>query len=77
MDNGNAEWLMLATIGGVHVKRSAHKILTTHIGSLPDPAGLDRNAPDYPQRLRAEVAGVVARQREVGLDIINEGEYTK
>jgi hypothetical protein len=35
------------------VKRSTHKILTTHVGSLPDPAGLDRNAPDYPQRLRA------------------------
>jgi 5-methyltetrahydropteroyltriglutamate--homocysteine methyltransferase len=59
------------------VKRSTHKILTTHIGSLPDPAGLDRAAPDYEQRLRAEVAAVVQRQRELGLDVINEGEYTK
>jgi 5-methyltetrahydropteroyltriglutamate--homocysteine methyltransferase len=59
------------------VKRSTHKILTTHVGSLPDPAGLDRAAPDYPQRLRAEVAAVAQRQRDVGLDVINEGEYTK
>jgi 5-methyltetrahydropteroyltriglutamate--homocysteine methyltransferase len=59
------------------VKRSTHKILTTHVGSLPDPAGLDRAAPDYPQRLRDEVAAVVRRQREIGLDMINEGEYTK
>ena len=59
------------------MKRSTHKILTTHVGSLPDPAGLDRAAPDYPQRLRDEVAAVVRRQREIGLDMINEGEYTK
>jgi len=31
-------------------------------------------APDYAQTLRDEVAAVVARQREVGLDVINEGE---
>ncbi len=59
------------------MKRSTHKILTTHIGSLPDPEGLDRAAPDYPRRLRDEVAAVVKRQCEVGLDVINEGEYTK
>jgi 5-methyltetrahydropteroyltriglutamate--homocysteine methyltransferase len=59
------------------VKRSTHKILTTHVGSLPDPVGLDRAAPDYPTRLRDEVAAVVRRQRELGFDVINEGEYTK
>jgi len=63
--------------GDATVKSSTHKILTTHIGSLPDPEGLDRTAPDYPQRLRNEVAAVVKRQRELGLDVINEGEYTK
>src|SRR5262247_605315 len=63
--------------GDATVKRSTHKILTTHIGSLPDPQGLDRAAPDYPQRLRDEVAAVVKRQRDIGLDVINEGEYTK
>jgi 5-methyltetrahydropteroyltriglutamate--homocysteine methyltransferase len=61
----------------VSVKRSTKKILTTHVGSLPERASIDRAAPDYPQTLRAEVAAVVARQREVGLDVINEGEYTK
>ena len=59
------------------MKRSTSKILTTHVGSLPDPEGLERTATDYPQRLRAEVAAVVRRQREIGLDVINEGEYTK
>ncbi len=50
------------------MQRSSHKILTTHVGSLPAPA---------------DVAGEVAvrhlidRQREIGLDIINEGEFTK
>jgi 5-methyltetrahydropteroyltriglutamate--homocysteine methyltransferase len=43
------------------------RILTTHVGSLPtlnvDPA--------------AAVDAVVKKQREIGLDLINEGEYTK
>jgi 5-methyltetrahydropteroyltriglutamate--homocysteine methyltransferase len=45
------------------------RILTTHVGSLPT---LDDNAEP-----RASVDRVVARQREIGLDLINEGEYTK
>jgi 5-methyltetrahydropteroyltriglutamate--homocysteine methyltransferase len=44
------------------MKRSRERILTTHVGSLPT---LD------------SVEAVVRRQREVGLDLINEGEYTK
>jgi 5-methyltetrahydropteroyltriglutamate--homocysteine methyltransferase len=59
------------------VKRSTNKILTTHVGSLPELASLDRSAADYPQQLRAQVAAVVQKQRETGLDVINEGEYTK
>jgi 5-methyltetrahydropteroyltriglutamate--homocysteine methyltransferase len=59
------------------VKRSTKNILTTHVGSLPEHASLDRAGHNYEQTLRAEVAAVVARQREVGLDVINEGEYTK
>jgi 5-methyltetrahydropteroyltriglutamate--homocysteine methyltransferase len=38
------------------------RILTTHVGSLPT---------------LESVQAVVARQREIGLDLINEGEYTK
>src|SRR3954470_21205812 len=45
------------------MKRSEKKILTTHVGSLPYEGG--------------DVRWVVEKQRELGLDLINEGEYTK
>jgi 5-methyltetrahydropteroyltriglutamate--homocysteine methyltransferase len=45
------------------------RILTTHVGSLPT---LDHNA-----GLSASVDAVVRKQRGLGLDLINEGEYTK
>jgi 5-methyltetrahydropteroyltriglutamate--homocysteine methyltransferase len=54
------------------MQRSTERILTTHVGSLPQPPGLNTEA----MRMAA-VADVVRMQREVGLDIINEGEYTK
>jgi 5-methyltetrahydropteroyltriglutamate--homocysteine methyltransferase len=59
------------------VKRSGQKILTTHVGSLPSSMLLDRGAPDYETKLREAVAMVVKQQRDTGLDIINEGEFTK
>jgi 5-methyltetrahydropteroyltriglutamate--homocysteine methyltransferase len=46
------------------MKRSSERILTTHVGSLPL---LDGNS----------VEAVVRQQRALGLDLINEGEYTK
>ncbi len=46
------------------MKRSDKKILTTHVGSLPYEDG-------------ATVEWVVRKQRELGLDLVNEGEYTK
>jgi 5-methyltetrahydropteroyltriglutamate--homocysteine methyltransferase len=46
------------------MKRSSERILTTHVGSLPL---LNGNS----------VAAVVLQQRSLGLDLINEGEYTK
>jgi 5-methyltetrahydropteroyltriglutamate--homocysteine methyltransferase len=52
-------------------------ILTTHVGSLPGPPGFQTTAPQDEQALRAAVQWVVAQQRAVGLDIINEGELTK
>jgi 5-methyltetrahydropteroyltriglutamate--homocysteine methyltransferase len=48
--------------------RSDRRILTTHVGSLPAPAGMAGED---------AVRHLVERQRQVGLDIINEGEYTK
>jgi 5-methyltetrahydropteroyltriglutamate--homocysteine methyltransferase len=59
------------------VQRSASKVLTTHVGSLPQLHPLDPGAADYPAELQRQVADVVRRQREIGLDVINEGEYTK
>ena len=46
------------------MKRSRERILSTHVGSLPL---LEGNS----------VAAVVKQQRELGLDLINEGGYTK
>jgi len=59
------------------MKRSSTKILTTHVGSLPELAHLDPSAADYDRQLRDAVKAVVKEQRDIGLDIINEGEYTK
>jgi len=46
------------------MRRSSDRILTTHVGSLPLIEG-------------GGVAEVVKQQRNLGLDLINEGEYTK
>ena len=59
------------------MQRSGQKILTTHVGSLPYLVELDKEAPGYEGKLREAVAAVVEKQRALGLDIINEGEYTK
>ena len=63
---------------GNPMKRSSSgKILTTHVGSLPRADGTDRPGGEDDAALRRSVADVVARQRDVGIDVINEGEYTK
>src|SRR5262245_26084815 len=60
------------------MKRSTRdRILTTHVGSLPRADGTDRAGGEDKATLRESVADVVARQREIGIDIVNEGEYTK
>ena len=67
----------------------ADRILTSHAGSLPRPEHLiELNArrasggrggaatrPATAQELRAAVAAVVTRQREAGIDIVNDGEF--
>ncbi len=59
------------------MKRSVSKILTTHVGSLPF-LTLDQGiAAGDASQLSEDVAAVVARQREIGIDVINEGEYSK
>lgn len=70
------------------MKRSTDRVLTTHVGSLPrpkdllgmmeaNPAGELFGDAQYTARLRTAVAEVVRRQAELGLDIINDGEYGK
>ena len=41
------------------MRRSDKKILTTHVGSLPYLAELDKKAADYPAKLVDAVAAVV------------------
>ena len=53
------------------------KILTTHVGSLPGPDAFDATVISNEDGLRQAVRWIVNRQREIGLDIINEGELTK
>ena len=68
--------------------RSTERILTSHVGSLIRPLEVmqlmqakDRGEP-YDERAAAAlldqaVAGVVRRQAEAGLDIVNDGEFGK
>jgi 5-methyltetrahydropteroyltriglutamate--homocysteine methyltransferase len=59
------------------MQRSVAKILTTHVGSLPF-LSLDQGVAIGDQsHLADDVAAIVARQHEIGIDIINEGEYAK
>ena len=66
--------------------RSETRFLTTHTGSLIRPAELvTEPAPDagegeraaYERALTEAVAGVVARQWDAGLDVVNDGEFGK
>jgi 5-methyltetrahydropteroyltriglutamate--homocysteine methyltransferase len=70
------------------MKRSADRILTTHVGSLPRPADLldmvqargEGKAVDekaHAARLRAAVAEIVRKQIDLGIDIIDDGEFGK
>jgi 5-methyltetrahydropteroyltriglutamate--homocysteine methyltransferase len=59
------------------MRASTDRILTTHVGALPAPEGLWAKKDIEEPVLRAAVRDVVRQQREVGLDIVNEGEFTK
>jgi len=64
------------------------QILTTHVGSLPRPQDVvdlifkkERGEPFdqdiFDQTMRAAVDDVIARQVEVGIDIVSDGEMSK
>ena len=66
--------------------RSETRFLTTHTGSLIRPDTLVKEpAPDadaatradYERELAATVTDVVARQADIGLDVVNDGEFGK
>src|SRR5260370_35545511 len=70
------------------MKRSTDRILTTHTGSLPRPRDLlamvrarargervDEDA--YQTRLRLAVGEIVRKQAELGIDVIDDGEFGK
>ncbi len=59
------------------MQRSVAKILTTHVGSLPFLTLETGVAIGDEARLAADVAAILARQRDIGIDIVNEGEYAK
>src|SRR5262245_38039050 len=70
------------------MKTSTERILTTHAGSLSRPVdlialGRARAADEtideaaYAACLAASVAGVVRTQRELGIDIPDDGEFSK
>jgi 5-methyltetrahydropteroyltriglutamate--homocysteine methyltransferase len=70
------------------MKTSSDRILTTHVGSLPRPVDLlavveakeqgkpvDEKA--HAARLRGAVAHIVRKQIELGIDIVDDGEFGK
>ncbi|WP_404710839.1 epoxyalkane--coenzyme M transferase [Sphingomonas sp. MMS24-J13] len=69
------------------MKRSVDRILTTHVGSIPRPpellelggtaTGEPVDQAEYDRRLAAAIADVVRRQVEVGIDVVNDGEFGK
>src|SRR5258705_1578702 len=74
--------------GAAPMKRSTERILTTHTGSLPRPDDLTRtmfakeegvpvDSGALAARIRSAVAEVVRKQVEVGVDVVNDGEYSK
>ncbi len=70
------------------MRRSTDRILTTHTGSLPRPAGLDElireheagkpvDAAAFGAEVSRAVTDVVASQLAVGVSVINDGEMGK
>ena len=70
------------------MQRSSERILTTHVGSLPRPADLleavnarEQGEPvdeaAHSARLRGAVSEIVRKQVELGIDVIDDGEFGK
>jgi 5-methyltetrahydropteroyltriglutamate--homocysteine methyltransferase len=70
------------------MKRSSHRILTSHVGSLVRPPevlellrlksnGLPYDADAFARVVRDAVATSVRQQAEAGIDVVNDGELSK
>ena len=70
------------------MQRSTDRILVTHVGSLVRPMsirnilwardhGQSYDEVAYTKTLRSEVADVVKKQADVGVDVVSDGEYGK
>jgi 5-methyltetrahydropteroyltriglutamate--homocysteine methyltransferase len=68
------------------MKRSTDRILTTHTGSLPRPAALekamldkleDKDVGPLDELVEEGISETIARQKAAGVDIINDGEVGK
>jgi 5-methyltetrahydropteroyltriglutamate--homocysteine methyltransferase len=66
------------------MRRSTDRILTTHVGALQRPPELSQAlathgqwSPDVLAQLREAVSDVVRRQLEVGIDVVDDGEFGK
>ena len=69
------------------MQRSTDRILTTHCGSLPRPNDLldmlmareqvVYDMPAFHARVRRAISECVRKQRDTGLDIVNDGEWSK
>jgi 5-methyltetrahydropteroyltriglutamate--homocysteine methyltransferase len=63
---------------------SADRVLTTHVGALQRPVELSRamaeqgeNSPQARELLHSAVADVVRRQVDLGIDVVDDGEFGK
>ena len=70
------------------MKRSDRRILTSHVGSLPRPealieinrakfAGEAYDQKTYAARLSTSVEQICRKQAQIGVDVINDGEFGK
>lgn len=71
------------------MKRSTDRILVTHTGSLPRPAGMNEllqridngqpvdDSAGFRNHVRESVAAIVARQIAAGVSVVNDGEMSK
>lgn len=59
------------------MKRSTNNLLTTHVGSLPRPADLIEKPGADPVRLKQAIADAVRRQADIGIDVVDDGEFSK